>query len=62
MPAPAGAVLRWYAGKLLPKVYCERVEVEQAVRAVVSDEPMSAKAWVEKYGRGAGAGDALTTR
>jgi hypothetical protein len=44
--------LRWYAGKLLPKVYGERVEVEQAVRAVVSDEPMSMAEWTEKYAPG----------
>jgi hypothetical protein len=42
--------LRWYAGKLLPKVYGERVEVEQSVRAVVSDEPMTAEEWAEKFG------------
>jgi hypothetical protein len=44
--------LRWYAGKLLPKVYGERVEVEQTVRAVVSDEPMSMEEWFAKYGAG----------
>jgi hypothetical protein len=44
--------LRWYAGKLLPKVYGERVEVEQSVRAVVSDEPMTAEEWAEKYSPG----------
>jgi hypothetical protein len=42
--------LRWYAGKLLPKAYGERVEVEQTVRAVVSDQPMTAEEWFEKYG------------
>jgi hypothetical protein len=42
--------LRWYAGKLLPKVYGERVEVDQTTRAVVSDEPMSADEWFAKYG------------
>jgi hypothetical protein len=42
--------LRWYAGKLLPKVYGERVEVEQAVRAVVSDKPMTEEEWLRKFG------------
>jgi transposase len=42
--------LRWYASKLLPKVYGDRVEVEQTVRAVVSDEPMTLDEWTEKYG------------
>jgi hypothetical protein len=42
--------LRWYAGKLLPKVYGERVEVEQTTRAVVSDEPLTEDEWFEKYG------------
>jgi hypothetical protein len=41
--------LRWYAGKLLPKVYGERMGVDQTTRAVVSDEPMSADEWFEKY-------------
>jgi hypothetical protein len=55
--------LRWYAGKLLPKVYGDRMEVEQTVRAVVSDEPMTTEERVAKYGRGAGEGegDAPTT-
>jgi hypothetical protein len=38
----------------------ERVETEQPARAVVSDEPMSAEEWFERYGRGAGADDAPT--
>jgi hypothetical protein len=42
--------LRWYAGKLAPKVYGERLEVEQTTRAVVSDEPMTLDEWTEKYG------------
>jgi hypothetical protein len=42
--------LRWYAGKLLPKAYGDRIEVEQAVQAVVSDQPMTADEWFEKYG------------
>jgi hypothetical protein len=44
--------LRWYAGKLLPKVYGERLEVEQATRAVVSDQPMTMEQWTEKYSPG----------
>jgi hypothetical protein len=42
--------LRWYAGKLLPKVYGERVEVEQTTCAVVSDKPLTADEWLERYG------------
>jgi hypothetical protein len=49
--------LRWYVGELLSEVYGERIEVEQTVRAVVSDEPMSVEEWTERYGRGV-AGDA----
>jgi hypothetical protein len=44
--------LRWYAGKLAPKVYGKRVEVEQTVRAVVSDEPMTAEEWFRTYAPG----------
>jgi hypothetical protein len=42
--------LRWYASKLAPRIYGERVEVEQTVRAVVSDQPMSLEQWTERYG------------
>jgi hypothetical protein len=50
---------RWHTGKLLPRVYGDRMEVEQTVRAVVSDEPMTVEEWVAKYGRRDG--DAPTT-
>jgi hypothetical protein len=33
-------------------VYGERVEVEQAVRAVVSDKPMSEEEWIRKHSPG----------
>jgi hypothetical protein len=42
--------LRWYASKLLPKVYGERVEVDQTTRAVISDEPMTEEEWLRKFG------------
>jgi hypothetical protein len=31
-------------------VYGELIDVEQTTRAVVSDEPMSADEWFERYG------------
>jgi hypothetical protein len=42
--------LRWFCGKMLPKVYGERVEIDQTTRAVVSDEPLTADEWFAKYG------------
>jgi hypothetical protein len=42
--------LRWYASKLLPKVYGDRIDIEQTTPAVVSDEPMSVDEWFAKYG------------
>jgi len=42
--------LRWYTGKLLPKVYGERVDVEQAVRQVIIGKPLTEDEWLEKHG------------
>jgi hypothetical protein len=42
--------LRWYASKLLPKVYGERVEVEQTTRQVIVGEPPTEDEWLEKHG------------
>jgi hypothetical protein len=46
---------------LLPKVYGDRMEVEQMVRATVSAKPMTEDEWMEKYGRRDDDGDAPTT-
>ena len=41
---------RWYASKLRPKVYGERVELEQTVRATITAEPLSEDEWSRLYG------------
>lgn len=44
---------RWTAGKLLPKVYGERLELDATVRsAVVSAEPLSEDEWNREYTAG----------
>ena len=46
---------RWAAGKLLPKVYGERLELEANVRAsVVTAEPLSEDEWNREYAAGGG--------
>jgi hypothetical protein len=39
---------QWRAAKLKPKVYGERLEVEQTVRAVVLDEPPTEDEWLSR--------------
>lgn len=43
---------RWYAAKLAPKAYGERIEVEQTVRATITSEPLSEDEWTKRYGGG----------
>jgi hypothetical protein len=41
---------RWFAGKLAPKVYGDKLELDATVRAAVSAEPLTEEAWVATYG------------
>ncbi len=43
---------KWYLSKVLPKVYGERIEVEQTVKATISAEPLTQDEWSKQYGAG----------
>lgn len=44
---------RWFASKLAPRVYGEKLEVEATVKqATLTDEPLNEDDWSKRYGSG----------